>query len=243
MTLSVDSTARDQAAAVRRREISSRELLDLHLDRIAERNPQLNAIVSLDEERARAGAADADAVTGVRCRGRAAARAAVRVQGHPRGGRLAHDVRLAAARGQRPRHRRAARRAGATCGRGHDRQDQRSGVRGRVAHVQHRLRHDAQPGRPDALGRWVVGRRRVRAGVRHGAARGRLRHGWLAAQPGVVLRRRGAATVAGPGAGVAAVQPVGDHVGRRPDGAQRRRPRAAAVGHGWSRPARTARAA
>src|SRR6478736_4355820 len=60
MSISVDSTARDQAAAVRRREISARELLDLHLTRIAERNPELNAVVSLDEERARAGAAAAD---------------------------------------------------------------------------------------------------------------------------------------------------------------------------------------
>ena len=58
--LSVASTARDQAAAVRSREISARELLDLHLARIAERNPELNAIVSLDEERARAGARAAD---------------------------------------------------------------------------------------------------------------------------------------------------------------------------------------
>jgi amidase len=58
--LSVDSTAREQAAAVRSRDISARELLDLHLDRVAERNPELNAIVSLDEERARAGAAAAD---------------------------------------------------------------------------------------------------------------------------------------------------------------------------------------
>lgn len=58
--LSVESTAREQAAAVRRREISARELLDLHLTRIAERNPQLNAVVSLDEERAREGAAAAD---------------------------------------------------------------------------------------------------------------------------------------------------------------------------------------
>jgi amidase len=58
--LSVDSTARDQAAAVRSRDISARELMDLHLARIAERNPELNAIVSLDEERARAGAAAAD---------------------------------------------------------------------------------------------------------------------------------------------------------------------------------------
>src|SRR3954463_743107 len=59
-SISVDSTARAMADAVRRREISARELLDLHLARIAERNPQLNAIVSLDEERARAGAHQAD---------------------------------------------------------------------------------------------------------------------------------------------------------------------------------------
>ncbi len=61
--LTVDSTARAMVEAVRRREISARELLELHLTRIAERNPQLNAIVSLDEERARAGAAEADAAT------------------------------------------------------------------------------------------------------------------------------------------------------------------------------------
>jgi amidase len=56
----VDSTARAMADAVRRREISARELLELHLARISERNPELNAIVSLDEERARQGAAAAD---------------------------------------------------------------------------------------------------------------------------------------------------------------------------------------
>ena len=38
--LSVESTAREQAAAVRSREISARELLDLHLARVAERNPR-----------------------------------------------------------------------------------------------------------------------------------------------------------------------------------------------------------
>lgn len=58
--LSVDSTARTQAAALRAKDISARELLELHLDRIAERNPQLNAVVSLDPERARAAAAAAD---------------------------------------------------------------------------------------------------------------------------------------------------------------------------------------
>ncbi|MFC4784068.1 amidase [Nocardioides sp. MAHUQ-72] len=58
--LTVESTAREQAAAVRSGAISARELLDLHLERIAERNPELNAIVSLDEGRAREGAAAAD---------------------------------------------------------------------------------------------------------------------------------------------------------------------------------------
>jgi len=61
--LSVDSTARDMADAIRQRTISARELLELHLHRIAERNPQLNAIVSLDEARARAAAAAADEQT------------------------------------------------------------------------------------------------------------------------------------------------------------------------------------
>ncbi len=58
--LTPDSTAREMARALRDREISARELLDLHLARIGERNPELNAIVSLDEDRARAGAAAAD---------------------------------------------------------------------------------------------------------------------------------------------------------------------------------------
>ena len=61
--LGVGSTAREMVAAVQSKEVSARELLDLHLARIAERNPELNAIVSLDEERARSGAAAADAAT------------------------------------------------------------------------------------------------------------------------------------------------------------------------------------
>ena len=60
--LTADSSARAMVAAVAGREISARELLDLHLERIAQRNPELNAIVSLDEERARTGAAAADEV-------------------------------------------------------------------------------------------------------------------------------------------------------------------------------------
>ncbi|MDH2415182.1 amidase [Nocardioides sp. CER19] len=60
LTLDTFTTAREMAGAIRARRISARELLELHLDRIAERNPELNAIVSLDVERARAGAAAAD---------------------------------------------------------------------------------------------------------------------------------------------------------------------------------------
>ncbi|CAA9347496.1 MAG: Amidase family protein BBta_1912 [uncultured Nocardioidaceae bacterium] len=58
--LSTYSSACDQVAAVRSGEVSARELLELHLVRIAEVNPRVNAVVSLDEERARASAAEAD---------------------------------------------------------------------------------------------------------------------------------------------------------------------------------------
>ncbi|MEP7090828.1 MAG: amidase family protein, partial [Nocardioidaceae bacterium] len=58
--LDVYSSARAMAAAVAAREISARELMELHLSRIAEVNPTVNAVVSLDEERARAGATEAD---------------------------------------------------------------------------------------------------------------------------------------------------------------------------------------
>ncbi|MGZ6803043.1 MAG: amidase [Nocardioidaceae bacterium] len=58
--LDVYATARRMAAAVARKEISARELLDLHLDRIAATNGVVNAVVSLDEGRARDGAAQAD---------------------------------------------------------------------------------------------------------------------------------------------------------------------------------------
>ncbi|MCW2758517.1 MAG: amidase [Nocardioidaceae bacterium] len=62
MSLSTYSSARELAAAVAARAISVRELVQLHLDRIAELNPALNAIVSLDPDRAMAGATAADEV-------------------------------------------------------------------------------------------------------------------------------------------------------------------------------------
>ena len=49
------------AAMLRRREISATELLDLHLARIADLNPRLNAVVTVDSDRARRQAQEADA--------------------------------------------------------------------------------------------------------------------------------------------------------------------------------------
>src|SRR5690625_7686798 len=58
--ISVYSSARAMRDAIRAKTISARELLELHLDRINSVNDQINAIVSLDPDRARveAGAAD-----------------------------------------------------------------------------------------------------------------------------------------------------------------------------------------
>src|ERR671921_2773877 len=53
--------ATELAALVRSRQVSARELLDAHLDRIERVNPGLNAIVTLDVEGARAAADAADA--------------------------------------------------------------------------------------------------------------------------------------------------------------------------------------
>lgn len=61
--IDVYSSARAMAQAVAAREISARELLALHLDRIAEVNGTVNALVSIDEERAYAEATAADART------------------------------------------------------------------------------------------------------------------------------------------------------------------------------------
>jgi amidase len=58
--LDVYSTARAMVAAVRDGEISARELLELHLARIESVNPAVNAVVSLDVDRARTSALEAD---------------------------------------------------------------------------------------------------------------------------------------------------------------------------------------
>ena len=93
--LTVESSALAMAAAVARKDISARELMDLHLARIAERNPELNAIVSLDEERAREGARAADEHLAGQGTIGPLARAAVRGEGHARRSGVADDVRIA----------------------------------------------------------------------------------------------------------------------------------------------------
>lgn len=52
-----------QAAAIRNRELSARELLDLYLARVEKVNPQLNAVITLASDGARAAAIAADEAT------------------------------------------------------------------------------------------------------------------------------------------------------------------------------------
>ena len=52
--------AHEMLEMVRRREISATELLDCHLNQIAKVNSNINAIVTLDEEQAKATAQDID---------------------------------------------------------------------------------------------------------------------------------------------------------------------------------------
>jgi amidase len=56
-------TASDLVAALEAKEVGSRELLDHLLARVEEHDPKLNAVVTLDGERARAAAEEADAAT------------------------------------------------------------------------------------------------------------------------------------------------------------------------------------
>jgi amidase len=53
-------TARELRAALGRREVSAREVLDAHLDQIDRLNPQVNAVITLDADRSREAAVAAD---------------------------------------------------------------------------------------------------------------------------------------------------------------------------------------
>ena len=57
----VFATAQALATAIRHRRVSATEVLDAHLAQVDRHNPALNAIVTLDAERARARAQEGDA--------------------------------------------------------------------------------------------------------------------------------------------------------------------------------------
>ncbi len=63
MTLDPLATATELAAAIRRKELGSRELLDSYLDRIARLDLDVHAVVTLDVDRAEAAADEADRAT------------------------------------------------------------------------------------------------------------------------------------------------------------------------------------
>ncbi len=63
MTVDALSPVTELALAIRSKEVKSRELLDLYLDRIAQLDEGVNAVVTLDVDRARAAADAADAAT------------------------------------------------------------------------------------------------------------------------------------------------------------------------------------
>ena len=206
-TSTVDSTAREHGRApYAAGEISARELLDLHLARIAERNPRAQR-----DRLPRRGAGPGRAPRPPTRRWPPgadvgpAARAAVRVQGHPRGGGLAHDVRLAAVRRPRARRRRADRRAGPRAPAWSSIGKTNVPEFAAGSHTFNTVFGTTlNPVDPTRSAGGSSGGAACALASGHGAARRRLRHGRLAAQPGVVLRRRRAAAVAGPGARVAA---------------------------------------
>src|SRR4051812_46334521 len=63
MTIDGTASATELAAAIRRKQVSSRELLDLFVDRIDRLDGKVNAVVTLDLERAREAATAADDAT------------------------------------------------------------------------------------------------------------------------------------------------------------------------------------
>ena len=64
VTEGVFTPAHVLAEAIRRREVSSVEIVDAYLAQIARHNPRLNAVVTLDDDGARVKAQEADAALG-----------------------------------------------------------------------------------------------------------------------------------------------------------------------------------
>ena len=183
------------AEAIAKKRVSSLEVIEAHLARIQAVNPKLDAmpVVFADEARAAAKAADAAIARGDQAR--SPPRRALLHQGQPRSGR----------QGEHRRHRREqrqggeARRAGGRAhegGRRHsDRPHQPARPGAPRPQLQRALGTLPQPLEPEAQRRRIERRRSRGARHRHEPDRPRQRHRRLAAQPGQLLRHRGAQAV------------------------------------------------
>ena len=219
-----------QAAAIAKGELASRELLDAQLARIEAANPALNAVVSLDAERARAAAGAADEAV---ARGESIGP----LHGVPVTLKDAYEVAGWTSTGrfdpaERPRARpgRAGRRRAAPGRHRAARPHQRSRVVGRPPDLQRRLRRDQQPlGHQPHAGR-IVGWRGRGGGHRHVELRAGHRHRRVDPRPGRLQRsvRSQADLGRGLDGGLprprrrVAAAPIGQRL--RATGPQRRRP-------------------
>ena len=178
-----DLSATELRRLIGARALSPVELLDSCLARIARVNPAVNAVVTLDGDRAREAAREAEAAV---MRGDALGPLhglPIAHQGHRGHGRAAHHLWQPAVRGPRAGARPRRGRAGAGGRRDRARQDQHAGVGGGRQHPQYRARRHRQPVRPDALGGGLLRRLCCGAGLRHGAARLGLRYRRLLRNP------------------------------------------------------------
>ena len=170
------------AESVRTGAISATEVLDGHLARLEERNGELNAVVILDVDAARSAAAGRPQgpLAGVPF----TVKEAIVVEGLPgREASLLRPLEIGAAGRDRGR-------APAGGGRDPGRQDEHLGALRPPRLVEPRLRRDAQPVRPHALGRRLERRRGRRGRGRHVGVRHRLRLRRVGAGAGELLRRR-----------------------------------------------------
>ena len=192
-------SAAELSEAIHGRDVSCREVMTAYLDHIDERNPAVNAIVSRrdrDELLAEANECD-DEIANDLSRGwmhgmPQAIKDLAAAKGLPMtmGSRLLEhfvpdfDSADGGAHEGRRLHR--------------DRQDQRARVRPRLAHVQRRVRRDAQPVRPHPNCRWQQWWSSRGAGHPHAAGGRRQRLHGLAAQPGGVEQRLRLSAQSGP---------------------------------------------
>ena len=217
-------SATELAAGLRAREFSAREVMAAHLERIADVNPRVNAIVTLLEPEVALGLADAaDRSSGPRgvLHGLPIA---VKDLEDTAGMRTTYGSPLFAE--NVPASDSLLGRAAARGGRDRDRQDQHARVRRGLADVQRGLRRDAQPVGPDEDARRVLRRRGGRGRLGDAAVRRRVRPRRLRPQPGGDVQPRRAAPLPRPDPRPRAGRPVEPAARARDDRAHRARRRA-----------------